>query len=124
MRTEALRDMAAYKERADQADDLRQRLEITSSARDLAQRDLAAFRAETAARTEGFEAQIRALGEAREQLSAQFSETAGKLLGEAQRQFIERADQRSNQANEKSEASLKALLQPVETTLKRYEEGL
>src|SRR5262249_23250031 len=33
-------------------------------------------------------------------------------------------DERFHQAGEKSEAQLKALLQPVETTLKRYEDGL
>ena len=60
----------------------------------------------------------------REALTAQFSEIGGKLLGEAQKHFLERADARFNQASEKTEAQLKALLQPVEATLKRYEEGL
>lgn len=124
MRNAALRDLAVAVARAEQTDDLRARLEATDAARDTAERSLAALRADQAARTEGFEAQIRALSEAREQLSAQFSETAGKLLGEAQRALIERADQRFAQAHDKSEASLKSLLQPVETTLKRYEEGL
>nr|WP_250890023.1 DNA recombination protein RmuC [Sphingobium nicotianae] len=124
MRTAAIRDLFVAQERAGQADELRTKLELTTAAREQAERTLAAIRADHAARTEGFEAQIKALNEAREQLSAQFSETAGKLLGEAQRALIERADHRFNQAHEKSEASLKALLQPVETTLKRYEEGL
>ncbi|MBN8829101.1 MAG: DNA recombination protein RmuC, partial [Sphingomonadales bacterium] len=124
MRNAALRDLVVAQERAGQADELRTKLELTAAARDQAERNLAALRADSAARTQGFEAQIRALNEAREQLSAQFSETAGKLLNEAQRALIERADHRFNQAHEKSEASLKALLQPVETTLKRYEEGL
>jgi DNA recombination protein RmuC len=124
MRNAALRDLAVATERAGQADDLRARLDTTGAARDIAERELAALRADAAARTEGFEAQIKALGEAREQLSIQFSDTAGKLLAEAQKVMIERADQRFAQAHEKSEASLKTLLQPVETTLKRYEEGL
>src|SRR3546814_20783898 len=42
----------------------------------------------------------------------------------AQKNFLERADQRFSQAGEKSEAQLKALLQPVEATLKRYEDGV
>jgi DNA recombination protein RmuC len=124
MRAEALREMAVFKERADQAETLRVKLETTLVARDQAERTLAGMRADHAARAEAFEAQIKALTDAREELSAKFSETAGKLLGEAQRQFIERADQRFHQAHEKSEASLKALLQPIDTTLKRYEEGL
>lgn len=80
--------------------------------------------AERQARTEAFEAQLTQLREAKEQLSAQFAEVGGKMLEQAQRQFLERADQRFHQAGEKSEAQLKALLNPVETTLKRYEEGL
>jgi len=124
MRNAALRDLAVATERAGQADDLRARLDVTAAARDNAERDLAALRADAAARSEGFEAQIKALNEAREQLSTQFSDTAGKLLAEAQKAMIERADQRFAQAHEKSEASLKTLLQPVETTLKRYEDGL
>ena len=64
------------------------------------------------------------LREAKEVLAAQFNEIGAKLLGEAQKQFLERADARFNQAGEKSQEQLKALLQPVEATLKRYEEGL
>ena len=49
--------------------------------------------------------------------------SAPNCSSEAQKQFLERADARFNQASEKSDAQLKALLQPVEATLKRYEEG-
>lgn len=124
MRNAVLRDLAVATERAEQAGDLRERLDVADQARVAAERELAALRADHAARSEAFAAQIASLQEAREQLSAQFSETAGKLLSEAQRALVERADHRFNQAHEKSEASLKALLQPVETTLRRYEEGL
>ena len=75
-------------------------------------------------RAEAVEARLTELREAKEALSAQFSEVGQKLLGEAQKAFLERADQRFAQANEKSGERLKALLQPVETTLKRYEEGV
>lgn len=71
-----------------------------------------------------FEARMKELLEAKQALTAQFHEVGAKLLGDAQKQFLERADSRFNQASEKSEAQLKALLQPVEATLKRYEEGL
>jgi DNA recombination protein RmuC len=71
-----------------------------------------------------FQERIAELKDARETLSAQFSEIGGKLLGEAQKNFLERADARFNQAGEKTKEQLKALLQPVEATLKRYEEGL
>jgi DNA recombination protein RmuC len=58
------------------------------------------------------------------ELDKRFGELAGKALGDAQKQFLERADQRFAQAGEKSEAQLKALLQPVQTTLKQYDEKL
>ena len=91
MRNAALRDLAVAVERADQAELLRAKLEETDHALDQAERSLAAIRADHIARTEGFEAQIKGLTQAREQLSAQFSETAAKLLGEAQRTLVERA---------------------------------
>jgi DNA recombination protein RmuC len=86
--------------------------------------ELAALRAAQDERDRAFEEQLRILREAKESLSAQFAEIGGKLLGEAQDQFLKRADARFNQAGEKHEEKLKTLLQPVEHTLKRYEEGL
>ncbi|MFB0874416.1 MULTISPECIES: DNA recombination protein RmuC [unclassified Sphingobium] len=106
-----------------QADAARQ-IDTLRSEREAALRDLAALRSDAQARAQAFEAQIVALRDAKEQLSAQFSEIGGRLLESAQTQFLTRADQRFAQANEKSEAQLKTLLNPVETTLKRYEEGL
>jgi DNA recombination protein RmuC len=103
---------------------LRIQLGEVTTARDVALRELAVERAAMGERAQAFEARLTELREAKEALSAQFSEVGAKLLGEAQRQFLERADQRFAQAGEKSDAQLKALLQPVETTLKRYEEGL
>lgn len=101
-----------------------QRIEAIQTEREAALRELAALQSDIHARTQAFEQQIAALKDAKEQLSAQFSEIGGKLLESAQTQFLTRADQRFAQASEKSEAQLKTLLNPVETTLKRYEEGL
>jgi DNA recombination protein RmuC len=66
-------------------------------------------------------AETRGTGQAFEE---RFANLASRVLGDAQKALIERADQRFHQAGEKSEAQLKALLQPVEAVLKRYEEGL
>jgi DNA recombination protein RmuC len=123
-RNAALRDLVVEQERARRADGLAERLDGVQAEREGALRALAAMRSDHQARTEAFEAQIRMLMEAKEHLSAQFAELAQKVLAEAQGQFLKRADERFHQANEKSEAQLKILLQPVETTLKRYEEGL
>ncbi|ATE65382.1 DNA recombination protein RmuC [Rhizorhabdus dicambivorans] len=109
---------------AGEATELRRALDESRVALGRSEIERSALLAEKQARTESFEAQIRQLQEAKEQLSAQFAEVGGKLLDQAQRQFLERADQRFHQAGEKSEAQLKALLTPVESTLKRYEEGL
>ena len=87
------------------------RLQTVQAEREVALRDLAALQSDIQARTRAFEQQITALKDAKDQLSAQFSEIGGRLLESAQ-------------AHEKSEAQLKTLLSPVETTLKRYEEGL
>lgn len=111
-------------ERAAQADLLRASLIEAQRERDGAQRELAAERATATERAAGFERSMKELREAKDALSQQFNEVGAKLLADAQRQFLERADQRFAQANEKGEAQLKALLNPVESTLKRYEEGL
>ena len=100
------------------------RIEEVQAERETALRELAALKSDAQARAQAFQQQIAALTEAKEQLSAQFSEIGGRLLHQAQSQFLERADQRFAQASEKNEAQLRSLLNPVESTLKRYEEGL
>nr|WP_208401996.1 DNA recombination protein RmuC [Sphingomonas oligoaromativorans] len=115
---------ASAEERAKTAGLLRTTLDEVTRERDSAQRSLAAERAAATERAEAFEARLVELREAKEMLSAQFSEVGQKMLGEAQKAFLERADQRFAQSEEKSGERLKALLNPVEATLKRYEEGV
>jgi DNA recombination protein RmuC len=86
--------------------------------------ELSAVRAAQEEREKAHEDRLRELIGAKDALSAQFSEIGGKLLNEAQKAFLERADARFNQAGEKNEEKLKNLLQPVEATLKRYEKSL
>jgi len=69
-------------------------------------------------------ADLRAAGEGKDIMAAQFAEVAHKLLGEAQKSFLERADARFKQSEETSGQGLKALLQPVTERLQRYEEGV
>lgn len=111
---------AVAEERGKAAEQLRTDLTSVTGERDAAIRELAALQADA----RNFEARMKELMEAKEALTAQFHEVGAKLLSDAQRQFLERADARFHQAGEKSEAQLKALLQPVEATLKRYEDGL
>jgi DNA recombination protein RmuC len=123
-RNGALQELVVAQERAVQAGDLARRLDDERAARGLVERELAALRSEAQARAEAFEAQIAALKDAKEQLSAQFSEIGGKLLHQAQSHFLERADQRLAQAHEKSEAQLKQLLHPVNETIQRYDQKI
>lgn len=120
----AIADLAAAEERAKQVPALSEQLDALRREAGEAQRECARLTSAQAERDRAHDAQLLAMREAREALSAQFSEIGGKLLGEAQKHFLERADARFNQAGERSEEKLKSLLQPVEATLKRYEEGL
>ena len=83
--------------------------------------ELAALRAGQEERERAFEARITELKEAKGALSAQFAEVGGKLLETAQKQFLDRADDRFRQSEENSGKNLKALLQPVHERLERYE---
>ncbi|MEV5034004.1 DNA recombination protein RmuC [Sphingobium sp. LMC3-1-1.1] len=123
-RNAAIQELVVAQERAAQAADLAQKVEAERAAREVAGRELAALRSDTQARAEAFEAQIAALKDAKEQLSAQFSEIGGKLLHQAQSHFLERADQRMTQAHEKSEAQLRQLLHPVNETIQRYDQKI
>lgn len=97
-------------------------LEAALSERNSLNAQLAGATAEHKAREEAHEAQLRALQDAKEALSAQFSEVGGKLLESAQKQFLERAEARFRQSEETSGQGLKALLQPVHERLQKYEE--
>lgn len=103
-----------------QLDEVARERDAERSRAEEAMRRGAALQAEAA----GFETRMKELVEAKDALVAQFREVGTMLLGEAQKQFLARADERFNQAGEKSTQQLKALLQPVEDTLRRYEASL
>lgn len=116
----AIVDLATASERAKAADGLRAELEAIRAERDAARTELA--RRETEA--EAFEARITEFKEAKDDMAGRFREVAGNLLGEAQKAFLERADERFRQSEENAGHGLKALLQPVNERLQRYEEGV
>ena len=108
-------------------DSLRLQLDEVIRERDLnrdAAHKLAAIQAAQEERDRAFEQRLAELKEAKDALAAQFAEVGGKLLDQAQKQFLERADQRFQQSEEKSGSNLKALLQPVHDRLQRYEEAV
>jgi DNA recombination protein RmuC len=99
-------------------------LEATVRDRDSARMALAALEAEQGARDTAFDSQMASLREAKEALVAQFSEVGGKILGDAQQQFLERAEARFKQSEDLTGEGLKALLAPVNERLVRYEEAV
>jgi DNA recombination protein RmuC len=108
-------------------DSLRLQLDEVIKERDLARancdtasRELAALQADA----RNFEARLKDLAESKDALIAQFRAVGDQLLEKAHKDFLEKAGQRFTEADKASEHKLKTLLQPVEATLKRYEEGL
>ena len=87
---------------------------------DAASRELAALQADA----RNFEQRMKDLTESKDALVAQFRAIGDQLLEKAHKDFLEKAGERFSKADQQSEAKLKSLLQPVEATLKRYEEGL
>jgi DNA recombination protein RmuC len=103
-----------------QRDELVQERDTLRSERDAA--ELA--RAELAADARSFETRMSDLQKSRDELTNQFREVGDSLLKKAHTDFLEKAGERFSEADRASETKLKELLAPVETTLKRYEEGL
>ena len=84
----------------------------------------AAFERGEAEREQAHAAQIAQLKDMEAKLEARFGDLAGKALDAAQTSFLKRAEERFAQAGQQGEAKLKLLLNPVETSLKRYDEKL
>ncbi len=105
---------------AETATQLRSMLDAVVGERDSAKDRLARLETSLEERDRSFDDQKASLTSAKEALSAQFGEIGQKLLGEAQAQFLQRADERFNQAGEKSEAKLRLLLSPMDEALKSY----
>jgi DNA recombination protein RmuC len=101
-------------------DNLRLQLDEVVKERDANREAVTKLAAVEAAQAEREQAHQRQL----EALETKFTEISTKVLSEAQNTFLKRADDRFRQSEENNEKELKTLLQPVETTLKRYEEGL
>jgi len=99
-------------------------LAAEAEARKAADIQLASLLAEQKARDAAHDAQIAQLKEAQAALTAQFREVGQAMLGEAQKNFLERADQRFRQSEESAGQNLKALLQPVHERLAKYEEAV
>ena len=116
----AERDSAAAGERAVRSEQLQKLLDAVTGERDTARRDLAALQADA----RNFDSRMEDLKQSKDALVAQFRTIGDQLLEKAHKDFLDKAGERFTAADKASETKLKELLAPVETTLKRYEEGL
>ena len=110
-------DLAGARSRLSEADLARHAHDAVEQERDEFMQEVARLTAQTAERDA---AHARAM----QALDAQFAVAAAKALEAAQAQFLARADDRFRQSEEATGQNLKSLLQPVEATLKRYEDNL
>jgi len=129
--TRAIADLNIALARAEQVSAMRAELDMAKAELSGLRESESGLRARLAATeaarerdTQAHEDRLKELREAREQLATQFSDLASRALEGAQRNFLERAEQRFQQAGTDNEQRLKQLLAPVETTLKRYELGV
>lgn len=86
--------------------------------------EVSAFRRGEAERERAHEAQLAQLKELESKLEARFGELASKAVEGAHDTFLKRAEEKFGHAGQQNVEKLKSLLQPVEATLKRYEENL
>ena len=118
---EARIEVAALKERAGQADGLLTRLDAVQAERAALAQRLAALESASAEREKAFAEQKAALLAAQESLKKEFENAGSRVLEQAQKAFLERAEARFRQSEEAGEAKIKALLSPVGEKLANYE---
>ena len=111
-------ELATMSERAARADTLAGDLDSTRADREALRAEVAGLRADAA----NFADRERMLIEAREILLKEFQNAGTKVLEGAQKSFLDRAGERFAQSEDKSEARIKALLEPVGLRLKSYED--
>lgn len=123
-RDEARQQLASVTPLADRA--AAQELELASLRAEKEQLAAAkaAFERGEAERADAFSKQLAQIKDLETKLETRFGELAGKAVETAHDAFLKRASERLGTESKEHQAKLQHLLQPVETTLKRYEEGL
>lgn len=84
----------------------------------------AAFERGESERAQAHKAQLAQLRDLEAKVEARFGDLATKAVDSAHDRFLKQAEVKFGQAGERNEAKLRELLQPVETTLKRYDQKL
>jgi DNA recombination protein RmuC len=114
----AITDLAGASERANRADDLAKQLDETRRETVGITAELATLREKSA----NFEEQKALLLQSQEALKKEFEAAGAKVLGQAQEAFLQRAVESFKVSEDKNEARIKALLDPVGQKLKSYED--
>ena len=122
--TEAIVNLEAERKTAERAEALDAELREERRRASALDAEVAAFRRGEAERQHAHEQQLAQLKDLETKLEAKFADLAGKAVEGAHDSFLKRAEERLGHAGRQNEEKLKNLLQPVETTLKRYEAGL
>jgi DNA recombination protein RmuC len=84
----------------------------------------AAFERGEEERARAFSEQLAQVKELEAKLETRFGELASKAVENAHDSFLKRASEKLGHESKEQQTKLQNLLQPVEATLKRYEEGL
>lgn len=116
----AIVDLASAEERLRELPELRDQLDAIRDERDIARLELTELRTKASA----FEERLEEFKNARDVMAGQFRELAGQMLNQTQEAFLKRAEDRFKRSELTAGQNLKALLQPVNERLQRYEEGV
>jgi DNA recombination protein RmuC len=119
----ALQDAAALRPLADRCPRLEDELVALRSEKEALAAAKAAYERGEAERADAFAKQLAQIKDLEAKLEARFGDLAGKALETAHDAFLKRGERLTHEGKQ-NEAKLKALIAPVETTLKRYEEKL
>lgn len=123
-RNQALQDLARLQPLAERAQAAEAELvTLRAENRTLAEAR-AAFEQGQAERERAFADQLAQVKELEKKLETRFSELAGKAVETAHDSFLKRASEKLGAESKEQQVRIQSLLQPVEATLKRYEEGL
>lgn len=121
---EAIVNLAAEAEKTKRLAGVESQLELERESAATLRSEVAAFKRGEEERERAHDEQLKQLKELEAKVEARFGELAGKAVETAHDRFLKRAKERFEASGVQNEAKLKELLQPVEATLKRYQEGL
>jgi DNA recombination protein RmuC len=121
---EAIINVVAETQKVARLEEVERQLAREREAASSLRSEVAGFQRGEAERERSHQSQLAQLKELETKLESRFGELAGKAVEGAHDSFLKRAEERFGHAGQQNVEKLKSLLQPVEATLKRYEEGL